>query len=370
MEKARFEIAPQNGVAVVFADGRRLPLHPLWLRERTSADGAFDAISHQRLFEPSDIDLNLRFESLALSGDGALSVRFSDSHECEFRADELSLADYFAESDSPPPVLWDAESVSPPRHHYADLKEGGRSLARFAADFVKCGFAIVGEVPMREGEIVRFTELMGPVRPTNFGALFDVKSKSGLDANDLAYTTLALRGHTDNPYRQVAPDIQLLHALQNEAKGGDSTLADGFKIAETIREEDPAAFRALSETPVIFRFEDSATHFINRAPLIELDGGGKLRQIRFSERLDYAPPLPPPAMADYYRGRKLFAERAESDRFQFCFRLSPGDLLMMNNTRLLHGRSAFESGGARHLQGCYMDMDPILGILRKADGGE
>jgi gamma-butyrobetaine dioxygenase len=44
---------------------------------------------------------------------------------------------------------------------------------------------------------------------------------------------------------------------------------------------------------------------------------------------------------------------------------------MMDNARLLHGRSAFQAAqGARHLQGCYMDADDILSAVRVAARGK
>ena len=43
----------------------------------------------------------------------------------------------------------------------------------------------------------------------------------------------------------------------------------------------------------------------------------------------------------------------------------PGDLMMMDNHRLLHGRTAFNPNeGKRFLQGCYLDFDSTEGKLR------
>ena len=43
----------------------------------------------------------------------------------------------------------------------------------------------------------------------------------------------------------------------------------------------------------------------------------------------------------------------------------PGDLLMMDNYRLLHGRTEFNPNeGNRFLQGCYIDYDSTEGKLR------
>ena len=43
----------------------------------------------------------------------------------------------------------------------------------------------------------------------------------------------------------------------------------------------------------------------------------------------------------------------------------PGDILMMDNHRLLHGRTVYDvNEGKRFLQGCYIDHDSSEGKLR------
>ena len=43
----------------------------------------------------------------------------------------------------------------------------------------------------------------------------------------------------------------------------------------------------------------------------------------------------------------------------------PGDLFMMDNHRLLHGRTSYNPNeGKRYLQGCYIDYDSSEGKLR------
>ena len=73
-----------------------------------------------------------------------------------------------------------------------------------------------------------------------FGALFDVRSTA--EASDLAYTSLPLDPHTDNPYRDPVPGVQLLHCLVNETSGGHSTLVDGLAAARALESRDPEAF--------------------------------------------------------------------------------------------------------------------------------
>ena len=52
-------------------------------------------------------------------------------------------------------------------------------------------------------------------------------------------------GHTDNPYRDPTPTMQILYCLENSAKGGDSIVVDGFRCAEKLHQENPEGFDLL-----------------------------------------------------------------------------------------------------------------------------
>jgi alpha-ketoglutarate-dependent taurine dioxygenase len=45
------------------------------------------------------------------------------------------------------------------------------------------------------------------------------------------------------------------------------------------------------------------------------------------------------------------------------FKLEPGDLFLVDNLRVLHGRTGFSAAGQRHLQGCYADRDSLYSRL-------
>ena len=52
-------------------------------------------------------------------------------------------------------------------------------------------------------------------------------------------------------------------------------------------------------------------------------------------------------------------------KFRIEFKLMPGDIMMMDNHRLLHGRTVYDvDEGNRFLQGCYIDHDSSEGKLR------
>jgi gamma-butyrobetaine dioxygenase len=48
---------------------------------------------------------------------------------------------------------------------------------------------------------------------------------------------------------------------------------------------------------------------------------------------------------------------------EVTFKLQPGELFIVDNTRVLHARKPFAGSGERWLQGCYADRDGLLSTL-------
>ena len=99
--------------------------------------------------------------------------------------------------------------------------------------------------------------------------------------------------------------------------------------------------------------------------LIQLDENKNFKQIRFSTRLDYVPILEKKRLDMFYKARKKLSDYYNSKKNRIEFKLEPKDLIMMDNYRVLHGRTAYNSNdGNRFLQGCYIDFDSTEGKLR------
>jgi len=350
------------------SDGSAFAIHPLWLRERCQDVASIDRNTRQRLYDPSDLDLDLALVAVSEPAPGQFHLRFSDGHEADFSAAEI-LAEAALEPgdfDSLTPRLWNAELSELPRAKWRAQPDDAE-LFEWVRQFLRLGFIILSGVPAERGAILKVAAVFGFTRTTNFGALFDVRSTP--EASDLAYTSIALDPHTDNPYRFPVPGVQLLHCLVNETAGGLSTLVDAFAVAEALKAREPRAFRILTGTAVRFRYTDPGTELTASAAPIDLDVTGKVRAVHFSPRLDFVPLLPPAELSAYYRARRAFDHLLRAPEFEIRFLLGPGDLLMMDNCRLLHGRTGFNPAeGLRYLQGCYIDIDgprSLYRVLRK-----
>ena len=78
----------------------------------------------------------------------------------------------------------------------------------------------------------------------------------------------------------------------------------------------------------------------------------KLVRITSSTRLDYAPSsLSPSEMELFYLARKKWLEIIHSEEIALSWRLRDGDLLVVDNGRVMHGRESFQNDAntSRHL---------------------
>ena len=62
----------------------------------------------------------------------------------------------------------------------------------------------------------------------------------------------------------------------------------------------------------------------------------------------------------FYSAYRRFAALLRNPRFHLQFSLRNGDLVVFDNQRTLHGRTAFSSARyPRHLRGCYLSRDSV-----------
>jgi gamma-butyrobetaine dioxygenase len=339
-------------------------IHPFWLRERVDEEEFLDKSTQQRLFDPTSLDNEISIDKASIS-DKFLKINFNDGVNSKLDIDKL--AQEFDNKDtvlkSITKIKWDSSLDKIKDFEYQEKFFESKAMHDLLVSFYQYGFVIIKNIPTNNNFIVKFANSIGSVRRTNFGEYFDVKSKP--DPNDLAYTSLGLTPHTDNPYRNPVPCIQLLHCIESEVSGGLSTLVDGYTLTEDLKKENSKFYKILSEVKVRFKFIDKEVVLEDWSELIKLNEDKTFKQVRFSPRLDYVPILEKDQLDLYYRARKKLSKMYNSDKYRREFKLAPKDLMMMDNYRLLHGRTSYETKeGNRYLQGCYIDYDSTEGKLR------
>ena len=202
----------------------------------------------------------------------------------------------------------------------------------------------------------------GYVRETSDGRLFDVPAQTA--AASPAATGRQLGPHTDQPYRDPVPTLQLLHCLANAAGGGRAGLLDGFAAAAALRADDPAAFECLAAIPVTFCHAGATAELRASRPMIGLTTDGRIREIRYNS--GSMQPLRPrrrmgaeaagAQLREFYRAYRAFATILHRPDRTLKVSLDAGDCVLIDNTRVLHSWTGF-TGACRRLQCCYADID-------------
>lgn len=351
-------------------DGETREFAALWLRERAPDPETLDADTGQRLIEAAGLPLDLRLEAADLQGE-RVKLRFSDGHVTAFPLAALKPAPAAAGLAPPERRLWDAGLSEVPRADFAAAHDDDRLLA-LLEDLHRYGFVLVSGVPVEVDGMQALMARVGPLRHTNWGGIADVKSVA--NAYDLTMTQRGLEPHTDNPYREPIPGYIWLHCLRNAAEGGDNTLVDGYQAAAVLRQRDPEAFDCLTRVAPRFVYHDQHAHLESEGPLIELDAHGRLHRVRFSNRTERVAALPVAELTRYYHARQAFYRLITSAELTVHLKLDPGQMLIMDNYRLLHGRRAYQlAGGVRHLRQGYVDRDATASrrlILRETRARE
>jgi gamma-butyrobetaine dioxygenase len=344
-----------------------------WLRYNCPCPDCRDPATGQRLVAITDIPNGLVATVTAETATTVVVTFAPDGHRSAFSRDWLAAQAAAEEADprtEDSKRLWRAADLpAPPTADWAAYATDDRARRNCLDAVARYGVALLRGVPVVPGKVLAVAETFGFVRETSYGRLFDVRVVP--DPANLAFTSREIAPHTDNPYRDPVPTLQLLHCLRDaHTGGGDTGLVDGFAVAAALRGTDPESFGVLTETPVPFGYVDKQTRLTAFQPLISLSPRGRITGIRHNERSMLTPRLPGTGAGAWLAALQAWAGLLAWPEFRLRLRLVPGDCLILDNTRVLHARTAFSAAADRHLQGCYADLDGLLSTLAVLRGGQ
>ena len=362
-------LQPGNSAALRF--------HAVWLR-----DNAWDAATRapgngQRLIALRDIPQDTHITTAAIQGDRLTVIFAPEGKSVDYAINWLQAHAYDCVQRRSPG--WIANTVSPwdsglmngvPMGDFGSVNCSPQALRDWLFQLRQRGFAKLTGGPVEPGALLQVAGLFGYVRETNYGVFFDVRTE--VNPTNLAYTGLGLQAHSDNPYRDPVPTMQILYCLENSAEGGENMVVDGFRAALRLQAENPAWFDLLTQHCARFEYAGEAGVCLRaRRPMIELAPDGELVAVRFNNRSTAAiTDVPFDRMADYYAAYRRFGEIIDDPAMEVTFKLNPGECFIVDNTRVLHARKGYSGSGKRWLQGCYPDKDGMLSTLAALERGE
>ncbi len=341
---------------VRWSDGDTSVFSWTWLRDHSHDEHSWHPATHQRQVFTGGISPTLHGASARIVGD-RLEIDWSDDTPTswlpvEFLRRQIRPSD---DTQDVEPVVWDAATITAawPTIAHEAVVATDEGLARWLDLVATYGFCIVTGTPATAEATEALLRRVGYVRETIFGGMWDFQAD--LSKADTAYTNTELRPHTDGTYSHDAPGLQLLHCLAFDGTGGESVMVDGFRIAAELRASDPSAYEVLSAVEVPGQYIGDGAHLRSARPVFRQDRHGELVQVSFNNA-DRAPfLLPVDEMDAFYSALRAFEALANDPTLQWRRVNPPGEAMLFDNWRVLHGRSAYT--GHRHLCGGYVNRE-------------
>jgi gamma-butyrobetaine dioxygenase len=345
----------------------RRRFHAIWLRDNAGDPETRSSGNGQRLIALRDIPADTRIASAEVKGN-TLEVCFApDGKVTAYDQDWLQANAYDKEQFSdqrgwtaPGVTVWNARLMDKvPTGDFAKLACDDTALSHWLGLVNRYGFGKVVNGPIEDGALFKIVDLFGYVRETNYGRHFEIRTE--VNPTNLAFTGLGLQAHTDNPYRDPVPTVQVLYCLESSAAGGENMVVDGFAAAQRLREEKEEYFDVLANHCARFEYAgEVGVCLTSRRPMIELAPDGELIAVRFNNRsMAAVTDVPFDKMSTYYAAYRRLGEIIDDESMEVRFRLNPGEGFLVDNTRVLHARKGYSGEGTRWLQGCYADKDGL-----------
>ncbi|MBL9101911.1 MAG: TauD/TfdA family dioxygenase [Myxococcales bacterium] len=191
---------------------------------------------------------------------------------------------------------------------------------------------------------------------THFGRVEDLRTDNTTNQNtdQLGYTDAPIHLHTDQPFLERPPRLQLLQCVRPADEGGDNLLADARAVFRHLEAHDARAADLLASVPVRFHRRQARFERVVDAPIVARRGDDDFL-VRGSYFTLAPHRLPFAAMTEFYRAHDKFFRLLRDPGHHVRVRLERGDWLIYDNHRSLHARTGFV--GPRWLRGVYFDVD-------------
>ena len=340
----------------VYFNNEREEIYPnIWLRDHARDEENWDKRSNQRKTFTATLDFKLKIKSAEILDNGkSIKIIWPDLEKPVTYSYEFLFNNSLNNKSKINSLkLWKENDLDDQIYIDFDTVQSNEGYKKFLKNLYQYGFSVVQNCKTEMSSVENIVNKIGYVRNSIFGGLWSFESNE--DKADSAYTQEELRPHTDATYSNDAPGLQLLLCCEYKAKGGDSIMVDGFKIAEIIKKDNKELFDILSTINVKGSYIGDGVFLEAERPIFNLNSKKELFQVSFNN-YDRAPfRFEKDLTIKFYEAIRTFDLMANSKEYQWRHILKPGELLIFNNWRVLHGRGSFD--GTRKISGCYINKE-------------
>ncbi|KAF7505914.1 hypothetical protein GJ744_012449 [Endocarpon pusillum] len=380
------------------------PFSNLWLRDNCPCSICIHPQTRQRQHDSFEIPLSIGVESCSEDHEG-LKIRWNnDGHESHyswewlrswrgsFRPDNGPLEERSSE--------WAHVDPSRPDHFptvsFEEVMSSDKGVATWTKKIYQYGFSFVTDCPLTPSATRSLLERIAFVQHTHYGGFWDFSSSA--TPTDTAYTNQALAVHTDTTYLTVPCGLQMFHLLSHTGgSGGESLFVDGQAAATYLRDKHPSLRNYLHRQKILFHASGNpevgelGNNTISPEGTEVLLGGRKTichpsdeatsghksektalgetrTQIRWNnDDRDTQVWRSLESIERWYRAAREWTRILKMKEFEIKVQLKPGQPIIFDNWRYLHGRTAFS--GNRRICGGYVTMDDFLARYRMTNFG-
>ena len=342
-------------INILFSNNKEDNFLNIWLRDHARDEDSWDHRSNQRKIYTAKLDPKLHIKKAILKDNGkSVDILWSD-----LKKPINYTSNFFLENSNKSQKInnniniWDKKDIG--EEIYTDFQNTitNDGFKEFLEKLYKFGFVVIQNCKTEMSSVEKIANKIGYVRESIFGGLWSFESNN--DMADSAYTQDELRPHTDSTYSNDAPGLQLLLCCHYEATGGESIMVDGFKIAEKIYKENRDLYTLLSEIEVTGQYIGDGVFLEAKRPIFKLNSNKELVQVSFNNYDRAAFRMDDEKTLKFYDAIREFDLIANNREYQWRHILKPGELLIFNNWRILHGRGSFK--GDRKMSGCYINKE-------------
>jgi len=355
----------ESGAAALFCRGelsRRVPSR--WLRMMVLQDHDSDSLGPRPAISTA-IPTDVRIRSITyLEEVDAWDVQF-EGENALFRIDpdRLGASSDMLVGEGPEQTPFNS-SDQPNRQIDCDTLESPAAVRSLLDSLLRRGYARIRGVKTDEGSFFKVAKRLGfDGSQGQLNIEREVLHHGGREGSSHLFAP-----HTESPHRDPMPDYHLCLCTETTLKGGDMILVDGLNAVTTLAMESPIGAAELSRWPMLFVGERSSSER-RLVPMFETGVDGSLRRIIFNDRaaIDFACPGDRLGVcAEAYESLSRVVER---EGIQNRFRVQAGDLVVIDNRRVLHGAKSGNSG-ERTMLCCNIDRSQIMSTWRRARSGE
>lgn len=341
---------------IQFSDNKEDNFLNIWLRDHAKDEDSWDPRSNQRKIYTAAIDPNLYIKKAILKEDGkSVDILWSDlSKPINYNLDFFIKNSISFKKKISNIKIWEKKDIID-NDIYLNFETAvsNEGFKYFLNKLYNYGFVVVQNCKTDLSSVEKIAKKIGYVRESIFGGLWSFESNN--DMADSAYTQDELRPHTDSTYSNDAPGLQLLLCCHYKAKGGESIMVDGFNIAQQIFKKRRDLYDLLSEIEVTGQYLGDGVFLEAKRPIFKLNSKKELIQVSFNNYDRAAFRMDDKKTIQFYEAIREFDTIANNKDFQWRHILKPGELLIFNNWRILHGRGSFI--GERKMSGCYINKE-------------